>query len=111
MSSDVLYVVKGPKTLFEMTWKEVSEMLKKTDIYMPMGITAENVAEKFSVTRERMEQMAVESHKRASKAVENGDFDKEIIPVLGKDKEGNEVIFKRDEGYRKGTNMETLATL
>ena len=43
MSSDVLYVVKGPKTLFEMTWKEVSEMLKKTDIVIiPVGSTEQH---------------------------------------------------------------------
>lgn len=86
-------------------------LFEETDAYMPMGITAENVAEKFNVTRERMEEMAVESHAKAAKAVEEGWFDDEIIPVTGYDKEGNKIVFKRDEGYRKGTSMETLAGL
>ncbi len=86
-------------------------LLENTDIYMPMGITAENVAKKYGITRERMEQMAVESHAKASKAVENGLFDEEIIPVKGFDQGGKTIVFKRDEGYRKGTNLETLAKL
>jgi len=86
-------------------------LLENTDIYMPMGITAENVAEKFGITRERMEQMSVESHAKASEAVEKGLFDDEIIPVNGFDKDGNPIIFNRDECYRKGTNKEALANL
>lgn len=86
-------------------------LLENTDCYMPMGITAENVAEKFGISRVRMEEMAVESHARAAHAVENGLFDREIIPVTGKDAEGNAVTFQRDEGVRKGTSLEKLATL
>ena len=86
-------------------------LLENTDIYMPMGITAENVAEQYNISREQMEQMAVESHAKAADAVENGLFDKEIIPVTGYDQEGSPVVFKRDECYRKGTNREKLAAL
>lgn len=86
-------------------------LLENTDMYMPMGITAENVAEEFRITRERMEQMSVESHAKASKAVEDGLFDDEIIPVHGFDRDGNPVVFKKDECFRKGTNMEALAKL
>ncbi len=86
-------------------------LLKNTDTYMPMGITAENVAERFHISRRVMEEMAVESHAKASMAVESGLFDPEIIPVTGYDQEGNPVKFVSDECYRKGTNAETLATL
>jgi acetyl-CoA acyltransferase len=86
-------------------------LMQNTDAYMPMGITAENVAEKFGVTRERMEKMAVESHAKASKAVEEGWFDDEIIPVNACSLDGAQTEFKRDEGYRKNTNMEALAGL
>jgi len=86
-------------------------LVKNTETYVPMGITAENVADKFNISREQMEQLAVESHDKASKAVEEGLFDKEIIPVTGCDGEGNPVVFKRDECYRKGTNMASLANL
>ncbi|HHV10603.1 MAG TPA: thiolase family protein [Clostridiales bacterium] len=86
-------------------------LLNNTDTYMPMGITAENVAERFHISRKAMEEMAVESHAKASKAVESGLFDPEIIPVTGYGLEGNPVKFVSDECYRKGTNAETLATL
>jgi acetyl-CoA acyltransferase len=86
-------------------------LLQNTDTYMPMGITAENVAKRYDISRKAMEEMAVESHSRASNAVENGLFAPEIIPVTGCDGEGNPVSFVRDECYRRGTNAETLATL
>jgi len=82
-----------------------------TECYVPMGITAENVAAKYKVSRERMEQMAVESHGKAAEAVEGGVFDAEIIPVTGYTAEGQEVSFCRDECFRRGTNAEVLATL
>ncbi len=86
-------------------------MLENTEGYIPMGITAENIAEKYNISRVEMEQMAVESHQKASEAVEKGLFNKEIIPVAGYDIEGKKVEFKIDEGFRKGTNLESLAKL
>lgn len=86
-------------------------LLENTQAYIPMGITAENVADKYDISRDRMEQLAVISNKRAADAVEGGLFDEEIIPVTGFDKEGNKILFKRDECYRKGTNAETLKGL
>lgn len=86
-------------------------LLENTQAYIPMGITAENVAKKYGISRVEMEEMAVKSHAKASHAVESGLFDKEIIPVTGYDKNGNKISFKRDEGYRKGTNLEALANL
>lgn len=86
-------------------------LLDETQCYIPMGITAENVAEKFAISRVRMEEMAVDSNAKAAQAVESGLFDDEIIPVTGCDQNGNQIVFKQDECYRKGTNMETLATL
>lgn len=84
---------------------------KNTDMYISMGDTAENVAESYNVTREDMDKMAVESNEKAAEAVESGAFDKEIIPVHGINADGEEVILERDESYRKGTTMETLAGL
>lgn len=86
-------------------------LLENTETYISMGLTAENVAKRYGISRERMEQMAVDSNAKAAYAVESGAFDEEIIPIKGYNKEGNEILFKRDECYRKGTNMETLATL
>lgn len=86
-------------------------LVNNTEAYIPMGLTAENVAAKAGISRVRMEEMAVRSNAKAAEAVENGYFDEEIIPVTGYDAQGKSVAFKRDECYRKGTNMETLSTL
>lgn len=86
-------------------------LLDETEAYIPMGITAENVAAQYGISKIKMDEMAVISHEKASYAVENGLFDKEIIPVTGVDPEGNALVFKRDEGYRKGTSLESLSNL
>jgi len=82
-----------------------------TECYVPMGITAENVATKYGISREVMEQMAVESHQKAAEAIENGWFDAEIIPVTGYTESGEKIRLTRDECVRKGTNAEKLKTL
>lgn len=75
------------------------------------GITAENVAEKFHVTRQEQDAFAVESHRRALEAIEQGKFKEEILPVEIKDRKGNITIFDTDEGPRQGQSMERLAKL
>lgn len=80
-------------------------------IYMQMGLTAENVAEKFGVTRKEMDAFSLESHKKAAAAQDAGIFDSEIIPVEGTDLEGNKFIFYKDQGIRRDTSMESLAGL
>ena len=77
----------------------------------PMGITAENVAEVYGITREEMDALAVTSHQRAAAAQAAGKFDGEIIPVEVPDAEGNLVTFSRDDGIRPNTTMESLAGL
>src|SRR5207302_4296502 len=91
------------------------------DVYIPMGMTAENVAERCKVSREAQDEWAAISQNRAVAAVESGHFDKEIVPVTvpahaETDKEGNEVdvpetVVGRDDGPRPGTTMEKLAAL
>ena len=89
------------------------------EIYVSMGITAENVAEKYNVSREDMDAFAYRSHQRAIKAQENGVFDDEIVPVGVKTKKvsaGGEIVdhemeHKVDEGPRKDTSTEKLAKL
>ncbi|MFW8565760.1 acetyl-CoA C-acyltransferase family protein [Orrella sp. 11846] len=75
-----------------------------------MGVTAENVAKQFEISREDQDALAVESHKRAVRAVEEGRFDSQIVPVVIKTRKG-EVIFDKDEHPRAGTTMESLAKL
>jgi acetyl-CoA acyltransferase len=79
--------------------------------YMGMGITAENVVDKYKVSRERMDQMAVDSHAKAYLAQQSGDFATSIIPVSVVDEEGNIKIVTEDEGIRPGTAIEKLTKL
>ncbi|HEX8976397.1 MAG TPA: acetyl-CoA C-acyltransferase [Solirubrobacteraceae bacterium] len=91
------------------------------DVYIPMGLTAENVAERCSVSREQQDEWAVISQNRAVEARDSGHFDREIVPVTvpahtDKDKEGNEIdvpetVVAKDDGPRPGTTMEVLAQL
>lgn len=75
------------------------------------GVTAENVANAYHVSREEQDAFAVQSHQRACAAIKNGKFKEEIIPVELKDKKGNIRIFDTDEGPRDGQTIEKLAKL
>ncbi|NLW52110.1 MAG: acetyl-CoA C-acetyltransferase [Tissierellia bacterium] len=75
-----------------------------------MGITAENIAEKHGLTREEQDAFAAGSQQRAVKAVEEGLFDDEIVPVVLKSRKG-EVVFDKDEYPKAGTTEETLGKL
>jgi acetyl-CoA C-acetyltransferase len=77
------------------------------DVYIAMGETAENVADRENVTREEMDRFAVKSQSAAVAARENGFFDREIVPVPLPSGE----LFRRDDGPRPGTTMEVLANL
>jgi acetyl-CoA acyltransferase len=79
--------------------------------YMPMGMTAEKVAELYGITREEMDALAVESHRKAAAAQDAGKFDGEIIPLDGVDDNGNPIVFDKDQGIRRSTTMESLAQL
>jgi acetyl-CoA C-acetyltransferase len=91
------------------------------DVYIPMGMTAENVAEERKVSREAQDAWALISQTRAVAAQASGHFDKEIIPVTvaahkDVDKEGNEIdvpetVLTKDDGPRPGTTIEKLAAL
>ncbi|MCI8861050.1 MAG: thiolase family protein [Lachnospiraceae bacterium] len=75
------------------------------------GVTAENVAEKYHVTREEQDQFALESHQKACAAIKAGKFRDEILPVELKDRKGNVTVFDTDEGPRDGQTIEKLAKL
>jgi acetyl-coA C-acetyltransferase len=75
-----------------------------------MGITAENVAEKYGITREQLDEFAANSQQKAVAAQASGAFDEEIVPVEVKSKKGT-VIFNKDEGPREGTTAESLSKL
>jgi acetyl-CoA acyltransferase len=88
------------------------------EYYMSMGHTAEQVAMKYGVSREDQDAFAVRSHQRAAKAIREGKFKDEIVPVevTVRKVENNKlvektILFEEDEGVRPDTNMETLAKL
>ncbi|MDO5547831.1 MAG: acetyl-CoA C-acetyltransferase [Eubacteriales bacterium] len=75
-----------------------------------MGITAENVAAQYGITREMQDELALASQTKAAAAVESGRFKDEIVPVEVKSRKKT-VVVDTDEHYRKGTTLETLAGL
>ncbi|MBT8212493.1 MAG: thiolase family protein [Acidimicrobiia bacterium] len=77
---------------------------------VPQGVSAEMIAEKWAIPREELDQLAYESHMKASQATEEGRFENEIIPVEVKTEEGAETM-TRDEGIRATTTTEVLAGL
>lgn len=75
-----------------------------------MGITAENIAQKFGITREMQDQMAFESQQKAVAAIQSGAFKREILPLTIKTKKG-ETVFDTDEFPRANTTLEGLSKL
>ena len=89
------------------------------DVYVSMGITAENVAQQYDVSREDQDRFALQSHQRAVDAIDSGRFDDEIIPLHveetrmngGQTLETTEVDFDTDEGPRRDTSLDVLGGL
>lgn len=75
-----------------------------------MGITAENVAKRFKVSREEQDALALESHRRAENAIKQGYFKSQIVPVIQKTRKG-EVVFNTDEHVRSGAALEDFTSL
>jgi len=83
------------------------------DFSSNQGISAELIARKWSLTRDRLDAFAALSHERAALAQDSGAFDDEIVPVTVNGDDGNEdgADFARDEGIRRGTSVQSLARL
>ncbi len=75
-----------------------------------MGVTAENIALKHSITREEQDKFAINSQEKAIKAVDSGLFKDEIVPIIIKDRKG-EIVFDTDEYPNRKTSFEKLSTL
>ncbi|KAF7150739.1 hypothetical protein RHSIM_Rhsim02G0053400 [Rhododendron simsii] len=94
----------------------VKTMAQAQDCLLPMGVTSENVAHRFSVTRQEQDQAAVESHRKAAAATASGKFKEEIIPVATKivdPKTGDEkpVTISVDDGIRPNASLSDLGKL
>jgi len=96
-------------------WKLVDSMIVDGlfDVYNKyhMGITAENVAKKYSITREKQDALALASQQKAAAAQEAGKFKDEIVPFSIAQKKGDPIVFANDEFINKKTNAEALAGL
>ena len=78
---------------------------------VPQGTSAEMIAAKWKLTRSEVDSFSLESHKRAAAATDNGWYKKEIAPIEVTDATGSKVTFSVDEGIRRETSLEKLATL
>ena len=111
--SQIPYVVKGARFGVKMGNFEVEDMLTSslTDQYVgdQMAITAETLAERFSLTRKEVDEYAYLSQMRYKKAFEDGVFEKEISPITVKQKK--EIVLKEDEHPRGDTTLEGLSAL
>ena len=85
------------------------------NVLMPMGITSENVAKKFGISREDQDAFALQSHLKANKATESGHFLNEIIPIKARTNNEDELLniveVSKDDGVRGGSTLEKLASL
>ena len=101
-----LFIAGGVESMSRVPMPGFNPMLNPSlvdmDAYIGMGHTAENLARKYSISRERQEQMALESHQKASKAIEKGEFKDEIIPI-------NDI--SEDGCIRPDTTLESMAQL
>lgn len=109
-----LVPMMGYKTA--LNWK-IAE--KNPEYYLSMGITAEEIAQDYGITREQADQYSVDSHTKALAAIKEGKFKEEIVPItvqetfvnVNQKKEVREYLVDTDEGPRPGTSMEGLAKL
>ncbi|TWT02266.1 thiolase family protein [Planomicrobium sp. CPCC 101079] len=90
---------------------EPSEKLTSEYEIINQGLSAERIAEKWKFTREQLDAYSVQSHERAQKAIANGSYEQEIVPVEVESENGEKRVVAVDEGPRVGTTMEVLGGL
>jgi 3-oxoadipyl-CoA thiolase len=104
---------RGPRELQDTTlgWRFVNPALAAMHYPYSMGETAENVAERWSVDRERQDAFALASHQKAVAAIDAGRFDDQIVPITVPSTKGDPVVVTRDEHPRADSSVEALARL
>jgi 3-oxoadipyl-CoA thiolase len=104
---------RGPQKMEDTTlgWRLVNPRMAERYSTESMGETAENVAERYGVSREDQDEFALASHRRAAEAMDAGRFDEEIVPVDVPQRKGEPVTVHSDEGIRPDTTIEKLARL
>src|SRR3954470_23793423 len=114
--SNAPYLMKGARWGYRMGNAEIVDSMLREGLTCAingchMGMTAEEVAKRFGVSRAEQDAFAAESQARAAQAIASGVFDKEIVPVEVPQKKGPPAVFSRDEYPRAGTTVEKLAAL
>ncbi len=104
---------RGPREMADTTlgWRFVNPRLAERHYPYSMGETAENVAERWGVSRERQDAFAVESQRRAIAAIDAGRFDDQIVPIAVPQRKGEPLIVARDEHPRADAAAESLSRL
>ena len=104
---------RGDRELHDTTlgWRFVNPKLAAVHYPYSMGETAENVAERWAVGRERQDAFALESHRRAVAAIEAGRFDDQIVPIAVPQAKGEPIVVTRDEHPRADTSLAALGRL
>ena len=104
---------RGDRPLVDTTlgWRFVNPRLAAKHHPYSMGETAENVAERWGISRERQDAFALESQRRTAAAVEAGRFDDQLVPITIPQRKGDPVVVARDEHPRADTSAEALAKL
>jgi len=92
---------------WDLVWKGMQEPF----IGVGMGLTAENLAEKYQISRKEQDEYAALSHQRAAKAIDEGKFKAEITPVAIPQRKADPIIFDTDEHVRRDANVEMMAKL
>jgi acetyl-CoA C-acetyltransferase len=113
--SAAAYALQGARWGLRMGDARTVDMMIKDGLWCAfgnyhMGITAENIAERFGITREMQDEFSLKSQKKARAAIESGRFKDEIVPVAVPQRKGDPKIFEVDEHPRE-TSLETLARL
>jgi acetyl-CoA C-acetyltransferase len=114
--SQAPYLLKNARDGFKMGDQKLIDSMINDGLWCAfndyhMGITAENVAEKYEVTREQQDEFSAWSQQKAVQAIEDGKFKDEIIPVVIPQRKGDPIVFDTDEFPKKGSTAEKLAKL
>ena len=86
-------------------------LYKHSPAVMNMGLTAENLARRYRVSREEQDQFSLRSHRLSGEATDSGKFRAEIAPTMGRDEDGHKRLLTEDQGIRRDTSIEALAAL
>jgi 3-oxoadipyl-CoA thiolase len=104
---------KGNQTLHDtmLGWRLVNPTMNEMYPPISLGETAENVAEKYAISRAEQDDLALLSQQKAAAAIQSGRFNDEIVPIEIPQRKGEPLLFSEDEHVRPGTTLETLSKL